>query len=187
MSNVNPVKEVPILETGRLLLRELTVLDTDDIFEYASQPETIIYLPWESHKSQDDTLSFLKMVSEKFSTSDNINWGIEFKSKRKIIGSIEIRKWNDINRCGDIGYALSPAYWNKGIMSEALRRVIKFAFEELNLNRVEAHCDENNTGSYRVMEKAGMKYEGTLRQKVFVKGQFVSMKLYSLLQSEYNS
>lgn len=185
MSNINPIKEIPVLETERLILRKLTAADIDDIFEYASQHDTTIYLPWETHKSKDDSFEFLKMTDEKFISTDNINWGVELKSEKKIIGSIEIRKWNDINRCGDIGYALSPLYWNRGIMTEALKRIIRFAFDELYLNRVEAHCDGNNTGSYRVMEKAGMKYEGTHRQKVFVKGKFVNMKFYSMLKSEY--
>lgn len=186
MSYINPIKEVPTLETARLILRKLTAADINDIFEYASQSKITTYLPWETHKSKDDSFGFLKMTDEKFVSTDNINWGIELKSEKKIVGSIEIRKWNDINRCGDIGYALSPLFWNQGIMTEALKRIIDFAFDELNLNRVEAHCDEENTGSYRVMEKAGMKYEGTLRQKVFVKGKFVNMRFYSMLKSEYD-
>ena len=119
--------------------------------------------------------------------SDNIDWAIELKRDRKVIGGISIRKWNGDNRCADVGYVLSKKYWNKGIITEALKAVINFGFDELNAHRIEAHCDENNIGSYKVMEKAGMKYEGTLREKVYMKGKYVNMKFYSILKSEFES
>lgn len=185
MRNPNSIKEVPRLESDRLILRELCEDDIEDIFEYASDPEVSTYLPWNTHKSIDESKDFLKMSHKSFQTADNIDWGIELKNEGKLIGAISIRKWNDDNRCGDIGYVLSRKYWNKGITTEALKTVIKFGFENLNANRLEAHCDENNTASYRVMEKVGMKYEGTLREKVFVKGNFINIRFYSILRSEF--
>jgi len=185
MANSNSIKEIPKLESERLILRELSENDIDDIFEYASDPEVSIFLPWNTHISIDESKDFLKMSHKSFQTTDNIDWGIELKSESKLIGAISIRKWNDDNRCGDIGYVLSRKYWGKGITTEALRSVIKFGFEKLNANRLEAHCDENNTASYRVMEKVGMKYEGTLREKVLVKGKFINIRFYSILRREF--
>lgn len=186
MANPNTFKEVPVLETDRLILRGFTENDISDIFEYASIPEVTKFLPWQTHKTNNDPIDFLKMSKEMFEKQDNIDFAIELKSEKKVIGGITIRKWNDENRCADVGYVLSPKYWNKGIMTEAIKRMIQFGFDELDANRVEAHCDENNFGSYRAMEKAGMKYEGTLRKKVFMKGKFVNMKFYSILKEEYN-
>ncbi|MEW6196409.1 MAG: GNAT family protein [Bacteroidota bacterium] len=185
MENPNTFNSVPVLETERLILRGFNENDLDDIFEYASQPQVTIFLPWKTHETKNDTIDFLKMSKEMFEKQDNIDFAIELKSEKKLVGGISIRKWNDENKCADIGYVLSPKYWNQGIITEAIKRVIKFGFDELKLNRVEAHCDENNTGSYKAMEKAGMKYEGTLRKKVFMKGKFVNMKFYSILKKEY--
>lgn len=185
MGNPNSVKEVPILETDRLLLRGFSVNDLNDIFEYASDSDVNTFMPWDTHKSIGETKEFLEKSKETFEKSDNIDWGIELKNEKKIVGGITIRKWNNENLCGDIGYALSKKYWNMGIMTEALKIVIQFGFEKLCVNRIEAHCDENNIASYKVMEKAGMKYEGTLREKVFVKNKFVNMRFYSILKDEY--
>lgn len=183
--NSNIFEEIPVLESGRLVLRGFSDNDIDDIFEYASIPEVTVFLPWETHRSIDDTKKFLKLSKDMFEKKDNIDFAIVLKSENKVIGGISIRKWNNENRCADIGYVLSPKYWNKGIITEAIKRIIKFGFDELNANRIEAHCDENNIGSYRAMEKAGMKYEGTLRQKVLMKGNYVNMKYYSILREEY--
>lgn len=173
------------METGRLILRAFTENDVEDIYEYASDEEVAAFLVWDPHKTRDDTYDFLNMSKEIFHNSDNIDWGIELKEEGKLIGAISIRKWNDANRCGDIGYVLSKKYWNKGFATEALRAVIRYGFEKLNVNRLEAHCDEINSASYRVMEKAGMKYEGTLRQKVFIKGKFLNIRFYSILKEEF--
>ena len=183
--NSNPLKEIPLLETARLVLRAFSMDDINDIFEYASIKEVTDFLPWEAHQTFDDTKAFLKMSREMFKKYGNIDFAILLKQEHKVIGGISIRKWNDINRCADIGYVLSSKYWGRGIITEAIKRIIKFGFEDLNVNRIEAHCDENNTGSYRAMEKAGMKYEGTLREKTFMKGKFINMKFYSILKSEY--
>lgn len=72
-------------------------------------------------------------------------------------------------------------------MTEALRAIIAFGFEQLQLNRIEARCDAENVGSLRVMEKAGMTYEGTLRERHFVQGAFISLRFYSILRREYEA
>lgn len=184
--NSNIFSEVPALESERLAFRGFTNDDIEDIFEYASIPEVTKFLPWETHTTTDDTMEFLKVSKKMFEKKDNIDFAIVLKSENKVVGGISIRKWNDENRCADIGYVLSPKYWNRGIITEAIMRIIKFGFDKLNANRIEAHCDEKNIGSFKAMEKAGMKYEGTLRQKVMMKGKYVDMKYYSILREDYS-
>lgn len=178
--------DIPRIETERLILRKITAEDVDNIFEYASITEVTTFVLWETHKTKRDTLDFVKFAEEQFINGSSIVWGIEIKSEKKLIGSIDLRDWKTIHKCGDIGYAISKKYWNKGYVSEAMKAVMKFGFEPLHLNRIEAHCEEENIGSWRVMQKCGMKYEGTLREKVFIKGKFRSMKMYSLLKNEWN-
>ena len=187
MGGKNTFTEVPVLETNRLLLRAFNQNDIDDIFEYASDPEVSKYLPWDVHVSKKNTIDFLKASEENFQRLDIIDWGIELKNEHKLIGGISIRNWNNKHLCADAGYVISKKYWNRGIATEALAKVIQFGFETLCVNRIEAHCDDENIGSSRVMEKCGMKYEGTLRQKVFEKGRFVDAKFYSILRNEFNN
>jgi len=186
MTGKNVLTEIPRIEAERLMLRKITEEDVNDIFEYASVPEVTKFVLWDTHKTQKDSLDFVKFAEEQFINCLSIVWGIEIKSEKKLIGSIDLRAWKTIHKCGDIGYAISMKYWNKGYVSEAMKAVINFGFESLHLNRIEAHCEEENIGSWKVMEKCGLKYEGTLREKVFIKGRFRSMKMYSLLKSEWN-
>jgi ribosomal-protein-alanine N-acetyltransferase len=83
-----------------------------------------------------------------------------------------------------LGYALSRDYWGRGLMAEAAGAMISFGFREMNLNRIEARCIAENTASTRVMEKAGMLCEGTLRQRELIKGEHRDIKIYSILRDE---
>jgi ribosomal-protein-alanine N-acetyltransferase len=185
MKNKIPISQIPLIETERLILRELSMDDVDDIYGYASIPEVSTFLLWYPHKSKQDSIDFINFAKNMFAKDISIIWGIELKEEKKLIGIFDLRTIQLINNCAEIGYVISNLYWNKGYISEAIQSIIKFCFNDLKLNRVEAHCDKENTGSARVMEKAGMKFEGTLREKLFVKEKYRSMKLYSILKSEY--
>ena len=185
MGNTIQLLEIPTLNTERLILRRLSLSDQNDIFEYASIPEVSTYLPWKPHTKIENTFDFLKLVEQEFEDLKFIVFGIELKKEKKLIGTIALRNWDKPDHCIDIGYAISKKYWNKGLTTEAVKAIIKFGFEKLNANRIEAHCDKDNVASYCVMEKAGMKYEGTLRQKVLIKNKFTSMKFYSVLKEEF--
>ena len=185
MNNSKRILKMPKIETERLILRKIIFEDAQDIFEYAQVPEVTEFLVWDPHQTIQDSIDFIKFAEEKYASDEWIILGIELRENKKLIGTIDLRGWNGVSRCAETGYVISKEYWNKGIITEALQAVIKFSFEELQLNRLEAHCEEENVGSWRVMEKCGMKYEGTLREKVFVKDRYRSMKMYSILKSEY--
>jgi ribosomal-protein-alanine N-acetyltransferase len=114
-------------------------------------------------------------------------WGIVYKENNKVIGTGGYHLWVKEHGKAEIGYAISARYWNKGVMTEALKEIIKFGFEKMNLNRAEARVYVENTASERVMQKCGMKYEGILRESWFVKGIFQDIKMYSVLKSEFYS
>ena len=178
-------KDIPVLETERLLLRKLSMRDVNDVFEYASVPEIALHVMWNHHRSVADSMHFIRAVLLQYQNGTPSPWGIVYKENNKLIGTGGFHIWNLAHRRAEIGYALSPAYWNKGIMTEALKVMLKFGFENLNLNRIEALCKKENTASERVMQKSGMKYEGILREHVFVKEEFQDLKMYSILKSEF--
>ena len=86
-----------------------------------------------------------------------------------------------------LGYAIAREYWGRGLTTEAVRAAIAFGFDHLSLNRIEARCIAENTASERVMQKAGLSYEGTLRDYVFRKGAYRDYKVYSILRREHSS
>ena len=102
-----------------------------------------------------------------------------------MIGTIGFMWINLDYRSGEVGYSLSRAYWNQGIMTEALRAVLAFGFDTLQLNRIEAQHETDNPASGRVMEKAGMRPEGTLRAKVYNKGRFTDVRIWAVLKKDW--
>lgn len=186
MYNGKILFDFPVIETKRLILRKLKDEDVEDIFSYACMPEMTVFLIWYPHKVISESLDFIKFTWDEFEKGSSIVWGIELKEENKIVGTIDLRGWKSDNRCGDIGYGLSPKYWSKGIITEAMNAVINFGFTNLRLHRIEAHCEEANTGSWKVMEKCGMRFEGLLREKAFFKDKFRSMKMYSILRQDWD-
>jgi len=102
------------------------------------------------------------------------------------VGACGFVGWSPEHARAEMGYVLNRRYWGRGLVLEAVRAMISFGFERMDLNRVEARCVAENTASARVMEKAGMAYEGTLRQREFLKGVYRDMKLYAILRGEHH-
>ena len=184
MNREDVFSNFPTLETERLILRKLHLEDAKDVFEYASDPEVAKYVTWEPHKSIEDSINLIKFTHERYEKKEGIIWGIVYKENNKVIGTCDISPAIKHFRA-EIAYALSKDYWGKGLMNEAVKEVIRFGFEKMNLNRIQAMCIPENIGSYRVMEKVGMKYEGLIREYMYIKGKFQDLKLYSILRREY--
>ncbi len=178
-------RNLPPLETKRLELRKLTAKDLSDIFEYASVSDVSRYVTWSPHRTVKETKSFLKQVLYQYQKGIPSSWGIALKENRKLIGTGGYHWWSIEHSKAELGYVLSDKYWNNGYMTEALRRMLQFGFETMNLQRIEARCFMENTASERVMQKCGMKLEGILRSSLYVKGAFRDFKLYSILKSEF--
>ncbi|WP_214894271.1 GNAT family protein [Exiguobacterium sp. H66] len=179
-------KMLPTLETDRLLLRPMRQEDVDDLFAYTQDEETARYVTWNANQTVEQAEQFLTYVLSNYEQGKQAPWAIEWKATGQMIGTIDfIHLLLDENKQAELGYALSRQFWGKGIVTEAVERVLAFGFEVLQLERIQARCMEPNVGSARVMEKVGMTYEGTLRRLIFVKGTFHDVKMYSILREEY--
>jgi len=177
---------IPILYTKSLILKKMTLKDAEDLFEYASDPEVTKYVTWAPHKSIDDSIDFLKSVLRRYENNEVSEWGIVYKENNKFIGTCGYVLWVPVHSLAEIAIALSGEYWGKGLMTEAVKEVIKYGFEKMNLNRIYARCFMENIGSQKVLEKVGMKFEGILREQMFIKSKFSDMKIYSILSKEYH-
>jgi ribosomal-protein-alanine N-acetyltransferase len=172
----------PRLGTVRLMLRKLKLSDAEDIFAYSSDPEVTKYLLWDTHDSIEDSENFIRYTMERYDSGDAGEWGIVLKETGKLIGTIGF-PWYDLkNRRAEIGYVLSRDCWGNGYMPEAAGRILQFAFEEMNMNRIESCHFLPNEKSGKVMQKCGLKFEGTAHQKVFVKEKFWDVQQYAILK-----
>lgn len=178
---------LPVLETNRLKLRKITLEDAEDMYYYCSNEEVPKYASWNPHKTITETKEAIERVLIQWNNKSLVHWGIEYKENSRLIGTIEFATWDRQHKIAEIGYALSPDYWRKGIATEAARKVIKFGFTNMDLVRIQAKCYLENIGSARVMEKAEMSFEGIIRKGLFIKGRHQDLKMYSILKDEFQS
>jgi ribosomal-protein-alanine N-acetyltransferase len=177
-------KFLPTLETPRLTLRRLRTGDAADIHAYASDPQVARYTLWEAHKDLEHSRLFVNIALEQYLVGQPSTWGVVLKETGRVIGTCGFAgAWEHDGRV-ELGYALARAHWGQGLMSEALCVVIAFCFETMQVHRVEAQCNEHNIASWRVMEKAGMRYEGTLRDCRVVRGEHITCRIYAILRQD---
>ena len=153
------------LETSRLILRRFTVADAEAMYRnWASDPEVTRYLTWPCHPSPEATAALLENWVAQYEDGGRFSWAIQRKEGGGVIGSIAAVKLDEAVNSAEIGYCLSRAFWGQGLMPEALRAVMDYLFNKAEINRLSAYHDVRNPKSGRVMQKAGMKYDGTHRQ-----------------------
>ena len=177
--------KMPELETERLKFRAIKKSDFNDIYEYSSNPKTSEFLLWSPHNSLDYTKRFIDIILAKYKCGDYHDWAIVLKDSKKMIGTCGFTRIDESNSTAEIGYVINPEYWGEGIATEAAKRVLEFAFDVLNVNRVEARFLFGNEASLRVMNKIGMKFEGYIRESLYVKGKYRTVGVSSILRREY--
>jgi RimJ/RimL family protein N-acetyltransferase len=174
------------LRTARLWLREFRQDDFDDVHAYATQAEVVRYMDWGPNTPQE-TQGFLDRMFEAQATwpRDDVNLAIEHAKDRRVIGAIRLGLNKPAEQSADLGYSINRDYWGRGITTEAARALAGVAFRALGVHRLWAWCDIRNVASYRVMEKLGMRREGTFRENVHVKGAWRDTYVYAMLDREF--
>ncbi|MBO1722210.1 GNAT family N-acetyltransferase [Extibacter sp. GGCC_0201] len=124
-------------------------------------------------------------ISEMLAADENETFAFAVTADSKVIGSIGVfRQQNIHRRTAELGYYIAEEYWGRGLMTEAVTQVCRHVFENSDIIRIYAEPFAYNAASCRVLEKAGFKYEGTLRDNAVKNGKVIDMKMYSLLKAE---
>lgn len=174
------------LRTQRLTLRRLRVDDAPEMYQnWACDPKVAKYLTWEPHPSVDATREYLEALVKKYDRGDFYEWGIVFEGA--LVGTIGVVKIEEENFGCMIGYCIGRAWWGQGLTAEALRAMIGHLFSRVGMQRVAAVHDRENPNSGKVMRKAGMTCEGTLRAARFLKGHFIDLVCHSILREEWEA
>lgn len=171
------------LSTDRLVLRPLRESDLPHMQRYATRPEFYRYNPIEE-QTPDSVANFLKKELEKQRLEDRQVFALEPSGVDFIVGTVRIEVQAAQHAHGDLGYALDSEYQGRGYMSEAVRRVLAFGFDQFRLNRIWATCDVDNAPSRRLLERVGMTREGTMRQDKCMRGVWRNSYLYAILASD---
>lgn len=174
------------IETDRLILRRYKIEDADAMYKnWASDSEVTKFLTWQPHPSVDVSRSIIEDWLKEYSDEKYYQWAIVLKDNgNEPIGDISVVHMNEDISMVHIGYCLGRAWWRRGIMSEALKAVTDFMFDTVEVNRVESRHDPMNPNSGKVMQKCGMKYEGTLRSADRNNQGICDACYYALLRSE---
>ncbi|MEW5675747.1 GNAT family N-acetyltransferase [Flavobacterium enshiense] len=171
----------PILETERLLLRQIVKDDANEMFMLRSNPEIMKYIPREMPKNLDDAVKHIEFMQGLLENCECINWAICLKEDKKLIGNIGYFRMQPENHRAEIGYMLNSSFHGKGIMQEALDRIINYGFNDMKLHSIEAVTDPENFASWKLLEKNGFIREGHFKEDCYWQGKYLDSFVYSLL------
>lgn len=175
------------IETTRLLLRPFTSEDAEKMFRnWASDPEVTKYLTWPAHESVEVSQWVLGDWCSHYGHPEHYQWAIVPKKLGEPIGSIAVVRADNEAKWVEIGYCIGKQWWHQGFVSEALNALIRFFFEEVGVERIQAKHDPRNGNSGAVMRKCGMVCEGTLRRAGFNNQGICDEVVYSILREEYD-
>jgi [ribosomal protein S5]-alanine N-acetyltransferase len=173
------------LESERLLLRRLNADDVKEVLELRGNPEVMKYVPRPLIQTNEQALAHIALIEDKIVTNLGINWAITLKGSPKMIGIIGHYKIQPENYRSEIGYMILPQYHGKGITTEAVKIVVQYGFDNLQLHSIEAIIDPENTASEKVLQKNGFVKEAHILENEFYEGKFLDTVIYSLLKRNF--
>ena len=176
------------LETERLILRRFKMDDVEELFYHGYITDEVMAknLSWDPCKTIEEQREIIKSGVDQYQNNDFYKWLIETKDTHELIGGIDICNLYKRKNYGEVGYCIGSKYWNKGYATEALRKVIEYLLLECDFHLVEARYAGYNPASGRVMQKAGMKKDGELRERRLDNetGIYTPQIYYSILKDE---
>lgn len=175
----------PELESERLIYREINSEDVEEIFKIYSDPEVAKYDWFTPINTKDDALSIINCYKKEFENEEEITWGVARKNDNKIIGYCNLGSFNDDSIRSEIGYGFNREEWNKGYATETIKALVKFGFEVMNFNRIEATVTLGNDASIKALKKANFVQEGIFRERTIMKGEFVDDVILAILKKDY--
>jgi ribosomal-protein-alanine N-acetyltransferase len=186
MSGFN-TRVFPLLTTDRLLLRDFSDDDAADILRFRGDREVQKYNT-EPMRDTAEARGLIRTMHAWFVTRQAIQWGITLRDEDRVIGICGIHDLSRRHRRAYVGYDLTREHWGRGLASEAMRAVVRFGFEQLDLNRLEAITIAENARSIRLLERLGFLLEGVRREySLEDDGEFHGSAIYGLLRSEYEA
>ena len=174
----------PVIETDRLVLRNFEPGDVTQLFKIRSDERVMQYMDRPLLQSVDEAEKMVNSTIEGNTNKLFVNWAITEKGRDILIGYVAFWRWMKEHFRAEIGFALFPGYWGKGIMSEALEAAIEFGFGKMGLHSIEGNVNPGNVASIKILEKFKFKKEAYFRENMFFNGKFVDSVIYSLLEHE---
>ena len=173
--------DVPVLETGRLRLRRLRMDDAPALLEILSDDDAVRYWGRPKMTRLETAEKYTRENLDWMEQGHCLYWAVEDLVSGKMIGTYALLRLDIDNRRAEVGYLLHRDWWHKGFMSEAMQRVIDYAFDDLKLHRLEADTDPANAASIRLLERFGFEREGVFKDRWCVAGVYTDSLMFGLI------
>lgn len=171
----------PILETERLVLRQISHADDDAMFAIRADKRHTQFINNPKIITKEEVIEKVQRAIDLVKNNNGISWGITLKNNPKLIGSVDYWRVVKEHHRSEIGYMLHADYYRQGIMTEALQATIEYAFKHIKLHTIEANITPTNIASIQLVEKCGFVREGHLKENYYYNGTFLNTCIYSLL------
>ena len=181
-TNFNPF---PIINTNRLILRKIDLGDVNEIFFLRSDERVMKYIDKTPAKSLDEAMKHINLIIDLEKNNEAVEWAITLKGDTRLIGTICFWNIQKEHYRGEIGYALHPDYQGKGIMQEAVSKVLDYGFNVMKFHSVEANVNPGNAASIKLLERNKFIREAYFKENYFYDGNFLDTAIYSLLAADY--
>ena len=179
--------ERPTLKTERLILRPFMLADAPEVQRLAGDRDIASMVVTIPHPYEDGMAeAWIGTHQERFDKGELVNFAITHSEQGYLIGSVGLQIAKEFDRA-ELGYWIGKPYWNQGYCTEAAHAAVRYGFEVLGLNRINARHITRNPASGRVMQKLGMKHEGCLRKHSKRWGNYDDVEMYGILRSEYRT
>lgn len=177
----------PTLHTARLRLRPFTAADAGSLFALHSDANVLRYWDAPRWTEPERAERFIAVCRQMEEEGSGARLAIEDASDAAFVGWCGLTQWNRDHRSASLGYCLNQAAWGHGYATEAARVLLQWAFDTLDLNRVQAQTDTRNAASAHILEKLDFRREGTLREDCVVDGEVSDSWVYGLLRRQWPS
>ncbi|MEH3139854.1 MAG: GNAT family protein [Mycobacterium kyogaense] len=169
----------------RLMLREFVDTDEASVHAYASDPIVTTFMEW-GPNSVEDTRAFLRAAIDHAASPVRADYDLAITDVRSgaVLGGAALSVTNTEHRRGEIGYVLHRDHWSQGLATETAVMLLRFGFDELGLRRISATCHPENRASARVLQKAGLVFEGRMRSHMLVRGHWRDSLLYAIVRDD---
>lgn len=178
-------ESLPTINATRVCLRSMFEKDVDALYTIFSDPQVMRYWSTLPLADKNAASKLLSEIHEGFQRHTALKWGIAHRKDDTLIGTATLFNLDFSNRRAELGYALGRANWGNGYMQEALQALLSYAFEVLELHRIEADVDPRNQASIKTLERLGFQREGFLRERWQVGGEIQDALFYGLLRPDW--
>lgn len=159
--------------------------DAEDLFALRSNPDAMKYIDKPLAKSASDIEELIKRIEDGVNENASITWGITFHEMKQLIGTIGFHRIEKEHFRAEIGYMILPEFWNKGITGEAIKRILDFGFNEMQLHSIEARVNPGNRTSMHLLGKNNFVKEAHFHESYFFDGKFLDTAVFSLLSHRH--